>query len=94
MTKSERRFLMAFAKVANPRTWKVTEDGMIRHRTGHCPLSWVAHLEDNSILPCKISAPALILGLTDRMASRIADAADDCAGKRSQLRKAMVAAIR
>lgn len=92
MTKGERQFLAAFAKIANPRTWRVTKDGSIRHRTGHCPLSWVAHLVDKTITTCEVNRPAEVLGLTEIMTERILNAADF--GSQSRLRKLMVAAIR
>ena len=85
-------FLKAFKKVASPRAWKVLEGGLIRHRSGHCPLSFVAFKVDKDTSPCEMGGPLRTLGINARTAVRIIDAADGV-GNRPITRKALLSAI-
>ena len=86
-----KQFLTLFAKRASISSWDT--DNAIRHRvTGHCPLSWVAHFRNKKIQPCAVFDSAQALGLTEKDADKIADAADYRTP--SDIRRVLVAAIR
>ena len=87
-----KEFLKLFRKTVTPSRWQVGDD-LIRHRkTGHCPLSWMAHFVDKNITACEVMASRRALKLNARVATYLVDAAD-FTSRNTPTRKALLAAI-
>jgi hypothetical protein len=87
-----KEFLKLFRKTAAPSHWRVNDVGTIRHRSGHCPLSWMAHFVDKDVTKCGVSESRRPLKMNARVATYIVDAAD-YTGRNTPTRKALLAAI-